>query len=202
MSDFVQPRQNMIILAVGDRGSGKTPYIIGDEQYQVTGMIDAGKYLERGMKVLIVDTFDHPKYRRAGIKQIQPEQIKVWKKGVYRMFGSDFDAMFESINTSLYNALLVYEDAYKYVPQKLPKPFVSFLIDTKQKNVDIIFLYHAWGFIPKDLFRLVDAFEIFKSEEHPLVRKTELSGCYERVVKVYERVMKHPSKYYHESLLR
>ncbi len=197
-------RQNLITAIMGDRGHGKTPFIIGDAEHNVTGIIDSSKYLERGMKVLIVDTYDHPTYKKLNVPIITIDQIPKWKKGIYRFICSDFDAFEQVIvnkHTGLFNCAVIFEDAYKIIPQKLSKAFCSFLLDTKGRNVDCLFLYHAWGFVPKDLYRLLDAFEIFKMGEHPVIRKGEMSGCYERVCQVFDEVMKNPNKYYHKSLL-
>ena len=70
--------------------------------------------------------------------------------------------------------------------------------DSKQKNVDIIFMYHNWALAPKDLYRYLDFIEVFKTKDHPVVRKEDMPGYYDDAVKVYNEVQAHPSNFYHK----
>lgn len=192
--------ENIIAALVADRGEGKTTYITGDESIPLPGIID--KYLKKGMKVLIIDTYDHPSYRH--IPRIRTNQIAFWKKGVYRFYGNktEIKELFDVISKKLFNCAVVCEDAVKYIDADVPDALVDFMIDTKQKNIDLYFLYHAWGWIPKALFRLIDAFEVFRSGEHPKVRKDQLGGCYDRVLEIWERISKSGKQYEHETVFK
>lgn len=181
-------RINYVITGNGRRGSGKTTWI-----FKLIEM-----YKKRGMKVLIVDTYDHPSYKDVPV--LQPDQLKHWKKGVYRMFGSDFDTMLKAIDTYLYNALIVFEDAYKYQERKLDPNVKRFVIDSKGKNLDIIFLYHAWGWIPPDLLRISDYLEVFKTNDSPETRKNYITGYYPEAMRIYTEVMADASPYAHKSI--
>lgn len=193
-------RQNLICTLVADRGRGKTPFIIGDKEIPVKGICDA--YLSNGMKVLILDTIDHPKYRH--VPRIELTEVRSWNKGMYRYWGnrSQMKDMFNVISNSLTNAVVVFEDCHKYIDSPVPDSIIDFLIDTKQKNVDIFFLYHSFGWIPKDLYRVIDVYEIFKSTEHPKVRREQLSGCYEKILKAWEEVNNSPDPYIHKTVFK
>jgi hypothetical protein len=191
-------RQNLISALVADRGKGKTPFIIGDKTVPVEGIVES--YLNRDMKFLILDTVNHSKYRH--IPRIEINQIKFWKKGVYRFWGNraELKKMLVVISQELFNAGVACEDAHKYIDTPVPDALIDFLIDTKEKNIDFFFLYHAFGWIPKDLYRVIDAYEIFKSSEHPKVRKEQLSGCYEKILKVWEEVNASENNYLHKTV--
>lgn len=183
-------------MIIGRRGSGKTEYLKGNEAFNLEGFLNI--YANKGMKVLIVDTFDHPSYQ--DIKIIQPHQINSnWKKGVYRCFVrlNEIPKLLEIINENFWNGLLVFEDAYKHQYQKISRELMNLIGDSKQKNVDIIFMYHNWALAPKDLYRYLDYIEIFKTKDSPETRRDDMPGCYEEVLKTWQQVMKHENKYYH-----
>jgi len=192
-------RINLIVLVIGRRKSGKTEFVKGNEGLGLEGFINIA--VSQGKKVLAVDTFDHPSYR--DLKLIQPLDINLkWKKGVYRTFVNieEMPDLLKHIRDNFYNGMLILEDAGKHQGQKLSKPLKALIGDSKQKNVDIVFMFHEWSFVPLDLLRYVDLIEIFKTNENPEVRE----GCFNvpmpEVLAMYERVKAHPSPYYHETL--
>lgn len=164
-------RFNKVITAIGARGTGKTSWLIGDEKVpDLKPLVDI--YLKHHkMKVLIIDTIDHPSYSKVPI--MTPDKIKLWKHGMYRIYDSDIiNNVLPEIEAHLKNALLICEDAYKWLKKTLPDNVAKFIIDSKQKNIDIIFLYHAWGWTPPDLFRICDHLEIFRTKDSFLSRKS------------------------------
>jgi hypothetical protein len=190
---------NIVGIVLGEKGTGKTPFLIGDEKAGITGLAEG--YLKRDMKMLILDTYDHPKYRH--IPVIQPKQIHYWKKGLYRFFASDLEEMFVQIKKNLYNCAVGLEDCHKYLDQYLLENYLNEInIDSKNRNNDILYISHAWGWIPKDVYRIADVFEIFKSSEHPSVRKKELAGCYDRVLKTWEEALASDDKYFHKTVFK
>lgn len=195
-----KPVFNTISAIFGKRGSGKTLYFKGSEEFKQPGFIKA--YLKKGMKVLIIDTIDHPSYR--DIPVIKPEQLASWKVGVYRIWvdADDMSVLNSHINKldSMWNTLIVYEDAYKHQSDKLDKPIKNLIIDSKQKNIDIIFMYHCWSMAPKDLYRMIDLIEVFKIKEHPMVRKDNMPGYYEEAVIVHNEVIENTNPFFHKLL--
>lgn len=148
-------RVNTVIGLVGNRGTGKTDFL---------------KQLVRASsqpKKLIVDTFanpawanmetwDNPQGVKEPIYELQPENLKHWKNGTYLMFDNDTDALLETIEDNLKNSLVIFEDATKYVGSTLKKELKRFLLDTKQKNIDLIFVFHSLKDLPRDLIRVMD----------------------------------------------
>lgn len=191
----MQIRMNSVAAIFGMRGTGKTLYLKGSEEFKQAGFIKT--YLKRGMKVLIVDTFDHPSYRDIPI--IKPEQFSGWKKGCYRIFvrPDEMSDLCNAISENVWNCLVVFEDAHKHQHNKIDRSIMRLIGDSKQKNVDILFMYHNWALAPKDLYRYLDFIEVFKTKDHPICRKDDMPGYYETALTVYEKVKKHPSRYYH-----
>lgn len=194
-------RQNKISCLIGDRGTGKTPVIIGDSAHGVKSL--AAIYVQKGCSVIIVDTVDNKKYQGLVIDLKPTDDLSKLKPAIYRIIMSidAFQNIVKKFNQGLRNAAIFYEDAFRYVPKMIDTSLVSQLLDSKQKNIDTFFLYHAWGWIPKDLFRVIDDFLIFKSSEHPRVRQAELSGKYEKVLAAWNRAMASPNRYYNELVL-
>lgn len=193
-------RFNNISMILGRRGSGKTEYVKGNPTLQLEGFLKM--YLERGMKVLIIDTFDHPSWR--DIPVITPEQLPRWKKGVYRIWVpiSEIPLLNKLINDlpNLWNTCLIYEDAYKHTSETIDDYLSALMGDSKQKNIDIIFMYWAWMQAPAALYRMIDLIEAFKTKDNPEARRKALEqgGYYDVAMQVWERVKNHPSPFHHE----
>lgn len=192
------PVFNTVSAIFGKRGSGKTEFLKGNEALQLPGFFKPS--LSNDMKVLTIDTIDHPSYR--DIPFIAPERLKGWKKGVYRTFvkADEMPELNQLINDlpSMWNTLLVYEDAYKHQYDKLSKPVKDLIIDSKQKNINMVFMYHGFSMAPKDLYRMLDFIELFKTKDHPSVRKDDMPGYYDQALKVYNEVQANPSRFYHK----
>lgn len=191
-------RFNLVGAIFGMRGTGKTEYLKGNESLNLPGLMKPT--IEQGKKVLILDTFDHPSYFDVPI--IKPQDLQYWKKGIYRCFvrPDDMAALNTHINSlkSMWNTLIVYEDAYKHQSEKLDKPIKELIIDSKQKNIDMVFMYHSFSMAPKDLYRMLDFIELFKTKDHPSARKDDMPGYYEQALQVYEEVKNNPSRFYHK----
>ena len=146
------------------------------------------------MKVLIVDDFDHPAYR--DVPMIKAEQLKYWKKGVYRLITSNIDEALLAINNDVWNGLVVFEDCFKYVGQKFTKPMSKLIIDAKQKNLDFVFMYHCWAWVALDLARRCNAYIIFKAMDTPQSRFNPKDAPYlSALIDEYYNVMADPNEY-------
>lgn len=188
---------NSVSAIFGKRGTGKTEYLKGNSDFNLPGFLNL--YLQqKKMKVLIVDTFDHPSYR--DIPSIAPENFSKWKKGAYRIFVrvDEMPDLCNQISEDVWNTLIVFEDAHKHQYNRIDKSIMRLIGDSKQKNIDIVFMYHNWALAPKDLYRYLDFIECFKTKDHPSCRKDDMPGYYDEALKVYEEVKSNPSPFCHK----
>ncbi len=196
-----KPEFNKVTAIFGERGSGKTEYLRGNPAFGLPGFIRG--YLKKDMKVLIVDTLDHASYR--DIARLPIAKLQGWNKGVYRCWvePDEMPDLTTYINQldSMYNTFIVFEDAYKHMENLVPKPMSRLMIDSKQKNIDMVFMFHGFSFAPPKLFGLIDLIEIFKTKDHPECRKTKMRGYYDDALKLYEEVKASANPYYHKLIV-
>jgi hypothetical protein len=180
------------MIIVGDRGTGKTTFIKGDSSLGIPGRLAIYRRTNPSAKILIVDTFDNPVWREYPI--LQAHQIRSWKTGTARLFGSDTDFLMQVISTELMNAVLIFEDATKFIPSKLTKPVKNFILDSKQKNLDIWFIFHYLMAVPNDLSRISDWIVLFKTNES---WSASLTSKFPNPVieKAHQRVLQQKSRY-------
>lgn len=196
-------RFNEVGTILGQRGTGKTLYLIGsklssnpnDKPLNKKGLLDI--YVAKGMKILIVDTLDHPSYRNIPILK-QNEFLK-FRSGVARVIfePDNMNKFINLINRAPFmnNTLIVLEDAGKWTGEKLSAQLKRLIIDTKQRNIDIILMYHCFIDTPANLFTKTDFIKLFKTEDSPEIRK-ERMRLYSKVAEAYEQVKKHPSNFH------
>jgi hypothetical protein len=202
-------RFNSVTAIFGERGSGKTLYELGsnytakpeDKALNLKGILDL--YLGvKQMKVLIIDTIDHPAYRK--IRVMPPQVFKEWKTGVYRMFthADDIPKLIEYLQKfdSHWNTCYVFEDSYKHTSKTICKPLIRLMGDTKQKNIDIFFMYWSFGQAPQDLFRMLDYIELFKTQDSPQCRKLNMPGYYANAMKIYDEVKASKNPFFHKTI--
>ena len=193
-------RFNRIFSIFGARGSGKTEYLKGNKALNIPGIINIYPKRNPPMKVLIIDTFDHPSYRDIPILPIN--QLEQWQSGVYRCFTTAEDVpklnRFLRDSKSIWNTLIVYEDAYKHTSKTIDRSLINLMADSKQKNIDICFMYHSFAQAPPDLYRYLDFIELFKTKDNPLCRKNFMPGYYDQAMKIYEKVKNNSFPFYHQ----
>lgn len=180
-------RINLVNLVLGNRGTGKTFYIKQLLEVYIKSNPDK--------KILIVDTLDHPSYKL--IASIEIEDLKAWRKpSVYRIFNSDGkpETILAAIEKNVSNALIIFEDASKYVSKLMESHVRKMIFDSKQKNNDLIFLFHGFMATPPELFRICDTITLFKTGDKPHCRKNNMVD-YERIEKAHLHVMNDKNKY-------
>jgi len=159
----VSNRTNIVAAVIGARGTGKTTLLKGDPSIKVPGILPQIMRKRPGQKILIVDTFDNPIWR--DYSEITAQELPVWQTGPRRMFNSDVDRSLELVNTYCYNTIVVFEDATKFIKGKLNPDLEKFIYDTKQRNVDLYFVFHYLAAAPPGLSRAVDWLILFKTME-------------------------------------
>lgn len=190
-------RINLVCIIVGTRGTGKTDFV--------------KKIVKKSPlpKRLIVDTFDsapwqnlethdHQEWMKIPVRVINYEQLSRFKKGTYRIFDSDTERLKSEIEKHVKNTLVVFEDATKHIDRTLTKPMRKFVLDTKQKNVDLVFIFHSLTAVPPELIRVADLLTLFKTGDSK--RRVEQKYDNPEVTQLFESVQSHSSKYHNETI--
>lgn len=197
-------RFNKIIGIFGRRGTGKTLYLLGstltavlkDKILKKIGLLDI--FIKQGKKILIIDTFPHPAYSNIPIMPM--DKLKYWQSGVYRVIINIKDIaklnklLYET--PSVWNSVLVYEDTRKHTFGKVDEFLIALMGDSKQRNIDMVFMYHNFGECPPDLFRKLDYINCFKTNDSPECRKRLMPGYYQKAMDVYNKVKNHASEFF------
>lgn len=169
-----------VAVIVGGRGTGKTT--------KAQKIIEGSKK----PKILVVDTFHHPSYSNWEV--MEPEKLALWKSGKYHLHDSDTDYLLALIEQDVNNALIIFEDSAKYVNQNPQREVKKICLDSKQRNNDVVFIYHSFAEIPKSFLRWIDYITIFKTQEVIESQKNRLFG-YDKIYPVWTEVSKSPDKY-------
>lgn len=155
-------RVNKVTLIAGNRGKGKTD------------LLKSGIIASNRPKKIIIDTFDsptwhnlktwdHPEWENIPVPELDIYELHAAGKGVHRIFSADTKKIMSGLTKFAFNSLLVFEDATKYIGSKLSDDVRFFVLDSKQKNLDIIFTFHSLADIPRDLIRISDYLTLFKT---------------------------------------
>jgi|SRR5690554_3295455 len=161
----MEKRTNKVFLIAGTRGTGKTDFIKNI-------IAEASKSFN---KTLVVDTFDNPAWkdlstwnhpdRLTQVPVIPLTKFPVWKKGIGKIYSSNTKELMATIQEYAKNTFVVFEDATRYIGSKLTDDVNNFVLDSKQKNLDLVFIFHSLMSIPPDLVRVADILILFKTNE-------------------------------------
>ncbi len=184
-------RLNLVSIILGARGSGKTWYLKN---------VLLPRLIKRGKKILIIDTIDHPDYRDIPIMDLS--KLHLWKSGVFRVWCKEEDmcklnSMLNSLD-NIWNTTLIYEDAGKHTADGVDKFLRALIGDSKQKNIDIIFMFWAWMEIPIKILSKTNFIECFKTADSPESRKEKLNACYNAALAIWKSVIADANKYAHK----
>lgn len=191
-------RTNKVILIAGTRGTGKTDFI--------KNLLAKMTHFD---KRLVVDTFDsdtwenletflHPEQKKINVPIIQLEKFPRWKNGIGRIFSSDTRHLMELIQQHALNTFIVFEDATKYIGSRLTDDMKMFVLDSKQKNLDLVFIFHSLSQIPPDLIRVSDAIQLFKTQEG---EPSKTKYPFPDIPPAMQRIRQHKSRYYNETII-
>lgn len=184
-------RINKVSLIAGTRGTGKT---------------DFGKLVLRSIparKKLVIDTFDNPVWRTMktheypeGANQHIPilpiSKLRYWENGLYRIADSDTVNVFSQIQQYANNCILFFDDATKVIGSKITTDVKKFVLDSKQKNLDIIFVFHSLAAIPNDLINIADTLTLFKTNDAQ-ISKTKYN--FPEIQIAYDHLKKSKNRY-------
>lgn len=154
---MAEQRMNIISVFTGKRGTGKTTY--------------TRALLKDKKRVLYLMTISHPAYDDLQtLDDTTIHALKSWtpdKPGIIRIVTTDPMAAMQLINKYVSNCTIVYEDAAKYIAYSLPDPVLIMVLDSKQRNNDIIMQFHCLMDVPPRLYKNADYLTIFKIRETP-----------------------------------
>ncbi|MFA5158621.1 MAG: hypothetical protein WC451_05565 [Patescibacteria group bacterium] len=98
------------------------------------------------------------------------------------------------------NALVIVEDATRFVGTKLTDDQKTIVLDSKQKNIDMFWTFHSLMSIPPDLVRISDTLVLGKTNENftsYLRNKFPISGLEQG----FQEVKTNKNKYFNKTLL-
>ncbi len=183
-------RLNNVGLILGMRGTGKSTYL--------RNLIEFYKEKNPTKRILIISAINQPNYY--DIPTIDINLLRRWKnKGVYKLYDSDTDLILSEVEKHFTNGLLIMEDATSFINKNIQKEVRRMIIDTKQKNVDMLITFHGFMSAPPEVLRYCDTITIFKTDT-PEPRKAMIGSYYSEVLKVYNEVMKSSNRYFHKTI--
>lgn len=214
---MIDTRRNLGTLIIGGIGSGKTG--IGQNLAFIAAHRDTINELKQSgmsqkdavrkvfedktppnLPVLVVGTEDHPAYR-GGYTRITPRLIKSvdGTTGYYRCFGDDVQPIESALMTDARNAVVIVEDASEYMEGKLTEEQKRFILRRKQRNLDLIYMFHMFSMVPPKIYGLVNYIYILRTLDSPR-QSSEKIAAYERVREAYERIQKSKEEFPREVL--
>jgi hypothetical protein len=176
-------RLNITSALVSGKGTGKSTYCRKAAEIA----------LKQNKRVLVIDTIVSPVWN--DVELIELTDLVRWKKGIKRVLVKDYELDFSTIANNVSNAMVICEDARKYAGSKPTKALVDLMIDSKQKNIDMMLVYHAWGWLPADMLRVLDYIVIGKTQDSPEGRKNYLGGAYSDCLAAYNKAQKSSNQF-------
>jgi len=199
---------NKVAVITGGRGTGKT-----EETKKAIRIALASR---PNLKCLIVndadtdtwryiDAFDQPQVNSIPI--IDKKDIPFWEgePRLMRTADGDVDKTIIKVKKYCTNMLLVIEDTSRHYEGHCPPFLKTLVLNSKQYNIDILFVYHFIAQIPPRLANLLDILqlhytgdeygsEIKKRFKNPKVRTAlhYLNQCHKKYMKVKEEVEQVP----------
>ena len=178
-------RTNQVFMLIGKRKTGKTT--VG------RALIDASLH----KKILVVDTFEHPDYK--DFETITTDMLPRWKSGRKRILYRE-DEDLQAINEHVRNTLIVLEDCTKYITGDISKPVKGIIFDSKQKNNDVIMMYHGFSYAPPKLLANVNYITLFKIGENIDNYKSKIPN-YEIIYKAHKAIQASKNPYINKTFL-
>lgn len=179
----MEKRLNEIILVVGRRGCGKTTF--------TKELVRINK-----KKTLLVDTFDHPDWRENFTDKSIPDLYK-WKSGNLRIYDSEPEETLLAAFKACSNCVIVMEDCKRYVEPSVQKWLRKGIIEHRNRNIDLIMMFHNLKDIPPYIAGMHNRIVLFKTNDNMDQPLNKFSN-WNDIQKTHERVMKHKTPWYSE----
>lgn len=187
---------------LGEKGCGKTTFALGDDKLGIKSHI-LDHCATWNMKALFIDNWiGRPGYEKLPVISFDDLTNNVWKRGAVRVIvdRQTRSEIAKVIYQSLRNTVVCIEDSKMIVPPNISNdPWEDLLLSNKNIKCSLIFMYHGFTGISPLMYQYVDELEIFKTKQHPSARKQQILK-YDECVEIWERVQKHTSPFYHETV--
>lgn len=187
-------------VALGINGTGKTTY---SEKF-------VNIALESGRRALVVTAHENEWLHLPEIEGMKPLKLmtaKEKKQVVEQITNFDGAARILISNTNeiqllnyFYNGLLVFDDCRNYTSTRLDSTVTDFLINSRQKMVDIIANAHGFGQMPPAFFSFITHLVLFKVNDSPALRKNELYN-WRDIIKLQQHINREFRKNEHYKII-
>ena len=164
-------RQTKRILIIGTNGTGKTTFASEIVQAEIE---------RTGGRALIVtaDDSDWLRYPR----------INIYKENRLDEFTGAWRHIWQNKKDLEYlkffkNGLLVFDDCRSYFDAKTDTALQSFLIRSRQRQIDILTIAHGFTKVPPAFFTYATEIVLFKTRDGIQNRKNDLGDNYESLAK-------------------
>lgn len=182
-------RINYVTAIIGRRGAGKSVY--------TRNFILEYKKLHPYHKIIVVSD-ENPNY--VDFQHVNlSDLLRLPIDGLFRVWNNDIDKLLTAIHENIWNSLIIFEDSSKYIRKNLQPAVRQTVLDSKQRNTDIIFQFHGFSYVPPELFRVLDLLTLFKVNDTPEYRKSDIVAFHE-VFNCYSLVMKNKNPYFHKTV--
>lgn len=153
------------------------------------------------------------KYIKTPVKIIRKEKFALIKQGMFRVMpgndehGGEFAKSILSdivYNRAINNCLVVVEDSARFMPDNngLDSQLRDLIINSKQRSMDIVLMFHAWTDIPPKLLRWIDQIYLHKCDESVISRKKNISEVkLELILRAEEKLKWIKNKYASEKII-
>ena len=191
-----QTRSNKLFVYVGGRDAGKT-----------TLLKNVMDYFPQP-KTLIVDLFDnpvwrtmktynHPEWESRQIPIIPLEDIPRHRTGVYHAFSNDIEVLEDIIKDDVYDTAVLMEDSSRWFEGRLTKSQRNYVLNTKQRNVDLHLVFHLLSDVPPAIVKHCNYFTLMKTHESFYDKKKYTMPHFD---KAFKHVSESEDKHVHVTL--
>lgn len=171
-------RQNMTYIIIGRQGTGKsdsTKSIIQKILSKNDSITKLVVFDEFDSDIWVnLETWDHPEWKNDVVSVIPIDKLLKLKSGKVRICQETDDIkMYLSTFKQLNNSIIVFEDATRYFPSETapPKELLSILLNAKQRNNEVILIFHSLMDVPKKLVRNIRIIILHHTDDGEVPKK-------------------------------
>jgi hypothetical protein len=96
--------------------------------------------------------------------------------------------------------MVIFEDARRYIEPTIQKPIRQGIVEHRNKNVDLVFMFHNLKDVPPYLCSMFNSLVLFKTNDNVLKAPQNKYSNWDEIITVHERVMKNPVSWYNETI--